>query len=243
MILTEPRSITGQRNMTHKVHPKIFRIKKIDDWDSRWLTKRKFSEYLRDDWIIRKFLENRLKEAGVQNIEIERSENKINIIINTSRPGIIIGRGGEGLDSLKKELEKSFRSENRLFFKRSDKIAIEKEKEKLIINFEIREIKNFWVSSSLVAQWIASRIEKRIRYRKVCKQALEKIALIKEVKGVKLKISGRLDGKEIARKEWFRKGKFPLQTIRADVDYAEKKAHCSYGIIGIKVWIYKGEKF
>ena len=229
--------------MTHKVHPKIFRIKKIDDWDSRWFTKKKFSKYLRDDWIIRKFLENKLKEAGVQNIEIERSENKINIIINTSRPGFVIGRGGEGLDGLKKELEKKFISENKFFLKRFDKFAIVEKKEKLIINFEIREIKNFWISSSLVAQWIVSRIEKRIPFRKVCRQALEKVSLSREVKGVKIKISGRLDGKEIARKEWFRKGEFPLQTIRADIDYANKKAHCSYGVIGIKVWIYKGERF
>ena len=229
--------------MTHKVHPKIFRIKKIDDWDSRWLTKKRFSEYLRDDWIIRGFLEDRLKEAGIQNIEIERSENKINIIINSSRPGLIIGRGGEGLNNLKKELEKNFKSKNKFFLKKFNELTTTKKEEKLIINFEIREIKNFWVSSSLVAQWIGSRIERRIPFRKVCRQALEKVALNREVKGVKIKISGRLDGKEIARKEWFRKGEFPLQTIRADVDYAQKRAHCSYGIIGIKIWTYKGEKF
>ncbi len=229
--------------MTHKVHPKIFRIKKIDDWDSRWLTKKKFPEYLKDDWTIREFLENKLKEAGIQNIEIERSENKINIIINTSRPGFIIGRGGEGLNNLKKELEKKIKSKSGFFLKQSDKIAETKKKEKLILNFEIREIKNFWISSSLVAQWIGSRIERRIPFRKICRQALEKVALNREVKGVKIKISGRLDGTEIARKEWFKKGEFPLQTIRADVDYAQKRAYCSYGIVGIKVWIYKGEKF
>jgi small subunit ribosomal protein S3 len=213
--------------MAHKVHPKIYRIKDITNWNSRGFYK-KFPAFLEEDFKIREFLKKRLKEAGLSNIEIERSLGKINIIINTARPGLIIGRAGSGVEELKKEIEKIIPFSN---------------KEKKEIKIEIREIKNPWSSASLVGQWIAGQIEKRIRFRRVLKQALEKIMTSKEVKGARIEVSGRLDGAEIARREWLKRGRLPRQTLRADIDYSENRAYCTYGVVGIKVWIYKGEKF
>lgn len=180
------------------------------------------------DFIIRKFLEKKLKDSGVQNIEIERSPGKVSIIINSARPGFIIGRGGKGAEDLKKELEK--------------KLPQPKEG-KREIKIEIREVKNPWISASLIGQWIAQQIEKRVAHRRVMKQALEKIMANKEVKGARLELSGRLGGNEIARREWLKKGRMPRQTIRAIIDYANVEAFCTYGTIGIKVWVYKGDKF
>lgn len=215
--------------MTHKVHPKVFRLKEAADWDSRFLNEKKFPEYLEEDFKIREYLKKRLKDCAVQNIEIERFSGKANIIINTARPGLIIGRGGKGAEDLKKALE-------RILGK-----SLPKSKEDLRI--EIREIRNPWTSASLASQWAAQQLEKRVRFRRVLKQSLEKITANKEVKGAKIEISGRLDGTEIARREWLKKGRLPLQTLRAIIDYHQAEAFCSYGVIGIKVWIYKGDKF
>lgn len=214
--------------MTHKVHPKIFRVKEITDWDSRWLSKKKLPEYLEEDFKIRKFLKKKLKDAALERIEIERFSGKINIIINSARPGLIIGRGGKGAEDIKKELEKI--------------LSLPKER-KQELKIEIREIKNPWASAALAGQWIAQQIEKRVRFRRVIKQALEKIMANKEVKGARIEISGRLDGNEIARREWLKKGRLPRQTLRAVIDYTQAEAYCTYGVVGIKVWIYKGEKF
>ena len=220
--------------MAHKVHPKIFRIKETQNWDSRWLTKKKFPQYLKEDFEIREFFKKKLKEAGLEKIEIERFPGKTNIIIETTRPGLIIGRGGKEIEELKKELErKIFKGE----------FPSTKIKEKRELRLEIKEIKTPWIKAHLSAQWIASQIEKRVRYRRVLKQALDKIMAQKEIKGARVEVSGRLDGTEIARREWLKKGQLPRQTIRADIDYGQAEAFCTYGVVGVKVWIYKGEKF
>ncbi len=216
--------------MSHKVHPKAYRIKGIEDWNSRGFYGKKMPQYLEEDFIIKEFLMKKLSEASVANIEIERSENKLNVIINTSRAGLIIGRGGEGVEKLKKILQTELI--------RRKKNLIPKE-----MKVEIREIKNPWLSSCLVAQWIAGQIKKRVAYRRVLKRALDKVVTNKEVKGARVEVAGRLNGVEIARTEWLGSGQLPRQTLRADIDYAQARAYCTYGVIGIKVWIYKGEKF
>jgi len=212
--------------MAHKVHPKIYRIEGTKDWYSKGFYGKKFTQYLEEDFKIREFLKKKLPLNVLENVEIERSGNKLNIIINTARPGLIIGRGGEGIEKLKKLLEKKLN------------MNIKKGELKL----EIREVKDVWMSASLVAQWIASRLEKRMPFRRVLKKALDQILSKKEVKGARVQVSGRLGGIEIARTEWLKEGQLPRHTIKADIDYAQTEAICTYGKIGVKVWIYKGEK-
>jgi len=216
--------------MAHKVHPKAFRLKELSDWDSRWMSQKKLPRYLEEDFKIREFLQKKLKDASLQNIEIERFAGKVNIIINAARPGLIIGRGGKGVEELRKELDKILAG---------SKSAKDKREMKL----EIREVKNVWASASLVGQWIAQQLERRIHHKRAMKQALEKVLTGKEVKGVKIEIAGRLGGSEIARREWLKRGQLPCQTLRAVIDYTQTEALTSYGVIGIKVWIYKGERF
>ncbi|MFH1575715.1 MAG: 30S ribosomal protein S3 [Candidatus Nealsonbacteria bacterium] len=211
--------------MSHKVHPKAFRVKNAADWMSRWLSKKNIPQLLEEDFKIRTFLTKKLKDCSIESIEIERFAGKTNVIINSARPGLIIGRGGKGAEDLKKEIEK---------------ILGGARKE---LRIEIREVRNVWASAPLAGQWIAQQIEKRMPHRRVMKQAMEKIIANKEVKGARIELSGRLGGNEIARREWLKKGRLPLQTLRAVIDYALTEALCTYGIIGIKVWIYKGEKF
>ncbi len=220
--------------MTHKVHPKAFRIKETNDWDSRGFYEKNFKKLLEEDFKIRKFFQKRIGKLGVEKIEIERFSGKINIIISSARPGLIIGRGGGGAEALKKELE-----EKVLKQPASAKAQAQKQEIKL----EIREIRDPWTSATLSAQWIAQQIEKRLPRRRVLKQALEKIMAAKGAEGSRIEIGGGLDGVEIARTEWLKKGRVPRQTIRANIDYALEEALCTYGKIGIKVWIYKGEKF
>lgn len=216
--------------MTHKVHPKIFRIKDLEDWNSRWFDKKKLSRFLEEDFKIREFLNKKLGKIGIEKIEIERFPGKLNVIISSARPGLIIGRGGGGIEELKRDLE--------MVLTRAK--AKEQKKE---IRIEIREIKNPWLSSSLAAQWIASQIEKRIPHRRVLKQALDKIMANKEIQGARVEVAGRLNGAEIARRAWLRKGRLPRQTLRADIDFARAEAYCPYGVVGVKVWMYKGEHF
>lgn len=216
--------------MAHKVNPKVFRIKRITDWVSRGFYKNNFSENLREDFEIRKFLNIKLSGAAVEKIEIERFAEKINIIITSARPGLIIGRGGEGIESLKKLLGK---------YLKSKKILLNKKE----IRIEIREIKNHWSSAKLLADSIAQQLEKRISFRRAVRQVIDKVIIGKEIQGMRVEVSGRLDGATMARKELFNKGRMPRQTIRAEIDFARVGARCSYGVIGIKVWLYKGEKF
>jgi len=213
--------------MGHRVHPKAYRIREIADWDSRGFYKEP-AKLLEEDFKIREFLKKKLSRVGIEKIEIERFSNRLNVIISSARPGLIIGRGGEGVELLKKELQ------NKVL-----KVTAGKEE----LRIEIREIRDPWTSAGLSAQWVAQQIEKRVAYRRVLKRALSKITSHKEIQGARIQLSGRLNGAEIARREWLGSGKLPRQTIRADIDYAQAEAHCNYGVIGVKVWIYKGEKF
>ena len=215
--------------MSHRVHPKIFRIKDITDWNSRGFYEKRFSNFLKEDLEIREFLTKKLPKGVIDKIEIERFPNKINVILFTARPGLVIGHRGEGIEILRSELE-------RKILKKNEKSPTKE------IKLEIIDVKDPWTSASLVSQWMAQQIETRVRYRRVLKQALNKIMTHKEIQGARVQVAGRLDGVEIARTEWLKVGKLPRQTLRADIDYAQARAYCQYGVVGIKVWIYKGEK-
>ena len=240
--------------MSHRVHPKAYRLSRVDDWSSKWQTRKNLAEYLEEDFLIRSFLEKELSDCGVESINIEKSQDKIDVIINSSRPGLIIGRGGKGVEELRDKVEKQIGkvskkiqvlSSKKLKSKRiTEKIDISGDAKKTKkIKIEIKEIRDPWSKSTLAAQWIAQQIEKRLPYRRALKQGLDKIMMSKGIKGARVQVAGRLDGKEIARKEWLGNGSLPRQTIRAEIDYGIARAHCAYGAVGVKVWIYKGEKF
>ncbi len=210
--------------MGHKINPFLNRLGIIRNWKSRWFNSAKYKEYLRSDIELRDFLEKKLSKAAVEDIVIERSANSITVNIYSARPGVIIGRGGTGAEELKAEITKKL-------------------KEKVEVKVNIIEVRNPHLSAKLVAQSIAEQIEKRSPFRRTIKQAIERTMQSKEAKGIKVAVSGRLDGAEMARTEWLSEGKIPLQTLRADVDFAKYNAYTTYGVIGIKVWIYKGEVF
>jgi len=223
--------------VTHRVHPYIFRIGQQNPWKSRWFSRKKFQAYLREDTLVRAWLLVKLRQAHVEGIEIERSPNTVQIIIKTSRPGILIGRGGEGAERLKEEIKRQFLKIGKRFDSRNT------QPEKREIRLTIEEIRSPEAHSAIAGQMIADDIEKRIPFRRAMKTALEKISSSKDVKGVKISLKGRLDGAEMARYEWAKKGRIPLQTIRANIDYAERTAFTTYGTVGVKVWIYKGDVF
>ncbi|MEK7124296.1 MAG: 30S ribosomal protein S3 [Patescibacteria group bacterium] len=227
--------------MTHKVHPKAFRIRGMEDFNTRGFYGKKMTQYLQEDFLIKDFLQEKLSEASIANIQIEHSANKLNIIIESARPGLIIGRGGEGAEGLKKAVEKIIKALNLPSAHSGG--GGKKYSEKREIKIDIKEIKNPWTNAMLVAKMAAQQIERRIPFRQVLKRNMERVMQNKEAKGVKMEVSGRLNGIEIARKEWLKQGRMPLQTLRADIDYAQTEAYCTYGVIGVKVWIYKGEKF
>ena len=219
--------------MAHKVHPKSYRLKNLADWESRWLDKKNFSKNLKEDFKIRTFLEEKIGKLWLEKIEIERFSGKINIIIFSARPGMLIGRGGGGIEELKKLLEKE------IFKSKENKSSSEKKE----IKIDVREVKDVWASASLIARNVAQQIEKRMPYRRVLKQTLSKSTASKQVKGIRIEVAGRLNGIAIARREWLQKGRMPRQTLRADIDFFQEQAYCTYGTIGVKVWIYKGDKF
>ena len=219
--------------MAHKVHPKSFRIKGSSDWYSRGYYEKEFPKLLAEDFSIREFLHKRLAGIGISEVEIDRFPGKINVVISCVRPGLIIGRQGQGIEELRKKLEK-------IVFKNISAIKAKRAGKELRV--EIREISNPWASASYIGQSVASQIEKRMPYLKVLKQSIEKAMGSKDVQGIRIQVSGRLNGVEIARTAWLAKGRLPRQTIRADIDYALAEAHCTYGVIGVKVWVYKGEK-
>ena len=212
--------------MSHKVHPKAFRIRETKDWVSRWIGKKDYASFLKEDFVIRSFLEKKLREASIDNVEIERFAKRIHIIISSGRPGLIIGRGGSGIEELKKALEKLLST-----------------KEKKEIKLEIREIKNPRESANLIAQSIAQQLEKRMPVRRVLKQSITKAQANKTIEGIRVTVSGRLGGAEIARRESLKAGRLPLQTLRANIEYGFAEAYTTYGTIGVKVWLYKGENF
>lgn len=217
--------------MTHVAHPYIQRIGVIRDWKSRWFAgdKKKFREYLRTDAAIRKLLEKRLKGMSVDTVEIDRNEKELRITIRTSRPGIVIGRSGEGAANLKKDIDMLLRTL--------------KLTEKPEIKIDIEEIRSPETSAQIVGQMISEGLEKRLPFRRVLKQTVEKVMANRDVQGVRVILSGRLGGADMARREELKKGRIPLQTLRADIDFARVRAVLPYGTIGIKVWIYRGEIF
>ena len=217
--------------MTHVAHPYIQRIGINRDWRSRWFTTSpsQFREYLRVDASIRRFLDKRLKGMSVDTVEIERDQKSVRIIIKTARPGLVIGRSGEGAVKLKKEIDMLFRKA---------KLTTKPD-----IKIDVEEIRSPESSASIVGQMIAEGLEKRLTFRRVMKMTIEKVMANRDVEGVKILLSGRLGGADMARREELKKGRIPLQTLRADIDFARITARLPYGAIGIKVWIYRGQVF
>ncbi len=206
--------------MGQKVHPHGFRVGIIKDWDARWIAKKSnFADYIVEDDKIRKFLKKKLYVAGISKIEIERAANKISVSIYTGKPGIVIGKGGTGVDVLKQDLLK-LTGKN------------------IVVN--IIEVKRPDLDAQLVAENVAAQLEKRISFRRAMKQSIGR-CMKNGAKGVKIKCSGRLGGAEIARNEQYHEGSIPLQTLRADIDYGFAEAKTTYGRIGVKTWLYKGE--
>ncbi len=205
--------------MGQKVNPHGLRVGIIKDWDSRWYEEKKFSEYLVEDYNLRKYLKKKLYAAGISKIEIERITTKTNITIYTAKPGLVIGKGGAEIEKLKKELAKFSKSE---------------------INLNIKEIKRPDREAQLVAENVALNLENRMAFRRAMKQAMSRTMKAGAL-GIKASVGGRLAGADIARTEFYSEGTIPLQTLRADIDYGFAEANTTYGKLGVKVWIYKGE--
>ena len=205
--------------MGQKVHPIGMRVGIIRDWDAKWYAEKEYAEFLHEDLRIRKFIATKLADAALSTIEIERAANRVNISIHTAKPGMVIGRGGAGIEDIKKAMTRF-----------TDKQ----------VDVNIAEIKQADMDAILVAENIAGQLERRIGFRRAMKQAVGRTMRL-GAKGIKIMVSGRLGGAEIARSESYREGSIPLHTLRADIDYGTAEAHTTYGCIGIKVWIYKGE--
>ena len=205
--------------MGQKVHPKGLRIGIIKDWDARWYAGKNFADLLLEDVKVRRFIKKKLFAAGISRVEIERAANRIKLFIHTAKPGIVIGRGGVEVENLRKTLEKMTGKQ---------------------VNVNISEIKKPELDAQLVAENVAAQLVKRVSYRRAMKQAVLRTMRMGAI-GVKVACSGRLAGAEMARDEWYNEGKVPLHTLRADIDYGFAEADTTYGKIGVKVWIYKGE--
>jgi small subunit ribosomal protein S3 len=210
--------------MGQKVHPYGLRVGIIKDWKSRWFAKKDaFPTMLIEDLKLKRYIKGRLLGAAVANIELERTGDRMRIIIYTARPGVVIGRRGSEIEALKDELQHIVGDTRQLFI-------------------DIKEIRQAAMEAQLIAENVALQLEKRIPFRRALKRALQ-MARDAGCEGIKIKIAGRLGGAEIARKEKVKFGKIPLQTLRADIDYGFTEAHTTYGLIGVKVWVYKGEKY
>lgn len=208
--------------MGSKINPIGLRIGITRTWDSMWFAgKRSYAKLLYQDIMLRKFILEKLKEAGVSRVEIQRNANQVTVNIHTARPGLAIGSQGAAIENLRRDLETRFHDK---------------------FNINVKEIKKPYQDAVVLAELIGKQIEKRIPYRRACKMAIER-ALESGAKGMKVKVAGRLNGVEIARREFFASGKIPLQTFRSDIDYAYYRAMTTYGTIGVKVWLYKGEIF
>ncbi len=215
--------------MSHKVHPIGYRLGINVNWNSRWFDAKEYPQKLSQDIAIREFLTKKLRGAGVERIEIERTKNQISVIIHSSRPGIIIGRAGVGAEGLNKDIVRVIRKAG----------GGEQEAQ---IKIEVREIRNPEAFASLVGLSVAEQIERRMPFRRVIKRSMERIMMNKEVKGARIMLAGRLGGAEMARREWVKEGNMPRNTLRSDIDFSVQEAYTTYGVIGIKVWIYKGQK-
>ena len=213
--------------MGQKTNPKVFRIGHTTTWNSLWFARKgKFIKQFHQDLQIRKFLQKKLRDAHVANIVIERSPKSLEVILHTAKPGLVIGRGGSGVEELKRELQEK----------------IIKDKKKVNVKLTIKEISRPMLSAGVVAQSIVSDLERRVPYRRAMKRAVDQV-MKNGALGVKVIVSGRLNGAEIARSEKIVEGNIPLHTLRADIDYYRTAAHTIYGSVGVKVWIYKGEVF
>ena len=205
--------------MGQKVHPYGFRLGVTKTWRSRWFAKADYAKLLQEDMDLKESLRDRLKAAGVSSVEVDRPGNKLRVTIRTSRPGIIIGRKGAEIDKLKQEVQKRTKRE---------------------VHIDIQEVHRPELDATLVAESIALQLEKRVAFRRAMRKAVDS-ALRFGCKGIKVRVSGRLNGNEIARSEWYLQGRLPLHTLRADIDYGFAEARTTYGVIGVKCWVYKGE--
>lgn len=213
--------------MGKKVNPVGLRIGITNTWKSRWFGgKKEYNSNLRQDIEIRTALSKKWKAAAIAEVEIERSAAMIRVIVKTARPGILIGRGGSGVEDIQNYIKNNF-------FKNK----------KTSLKIEIQEVKNFEENASLIAQNIAEQLEKRVAFRRAMKSMLDQVTKNSSIKGVKIEMSGRLGGAEMARREWSAKGTLPLHTLRANIDFARATAYTTYGTLGVKVWLYKGEVF
>lgn len=216
--------------MSKIVHPYAHRLVILRDWKSRWFsTGKTYRDFLRSDVLLRGFLDKRLRGSYISNVEIERSQKTTRVIIRTSRPGMVIGRSGEGAQKLRADI---------LNFMRKAKIATPEE-----LKIDIVEVPHPDADAAIVSQMVIEGLEKRLPYRRVLKTTIEKVMADRQVKGARIVIGGRLGGAEISRSEELKRGSIPLQTFRADIDYARARANLPYGVIGIKVWIYRGQIF
>src|SRR5947207_8800096 len=206
--------------MGQKVHPFGFRLGYNKTWKSRWFAKKDYADMLHEDLKLKKRLKKELQSAGVASIEVERPGNKLKITIHTARPGIIIGRKGSEIDRLRQEVQKRTGRE--------------------VLPINIQEVHRPELNAQLVAESVALQLEKRVAFRRAMRKAVDS-ALRFGCKGIKVRVAGRLNGAEIARKEWYLQGRLPLQTLRADIDFGFAQAYTTYGVIGIKCWIYQGE--
>lgn len=219
--------------MAQKIKPNTFRLGITLPWQSRWFFKRSLRFFLEEDHLVRALIKEKILEAGIASIEIERTADAIRVNIRAGRPGLIIGRGGKGIDDLRGLLDRRIRE-----LRRENKMT-----RPFTLHLNVEELKRTEIAAPVVAQQIAFDLEKRLPYRRVMRRHLELMMQNHDVKGAKIKLGGRLNGAEISRSDWLAKGKMSLQTIRANVDYGEATAFNSYGTIGVKVWIYKGEMF
>ena len=210
--------------MGHKINPTSFRMNITEGWKSRWFSKGRFAQLLKEDVQIREYLEKHLKKSGLVRVDIERTnDGTITVIIKTTKPGLIIGKGGAGIEELKKKVK--------------GKLSIKKE-----LKVNIEEVRDINMQAQVVANTISEQLEKRVAFRRLMKQSLEQI-MNAGAKGAKVAIGGRLNGADIARTEHLSSGKIPLHTMRADIDFARSTAFTTYGTVGVKVWIYKGDVF
>lgn len=208
--------------MGQKVDPRGLRLGVNKTWNSRWYNSKAYKETLRQDILIRDYVHKTYKGAAISRVEMERSVAKIRIVIYTNRPGVLIGRGGKGLEEMRKNIERKF-----LF------------KEKSQVQIDVVEVKSIEEDAQLLADDAATQIEKRVAFRRIMKMMLDKVMQNRNVKGVKIQLSGRLGGAEMSRREWLSRGNLPLHTIRANIDFAKSTAFTTYGSIGVKVWLNK----
>ncbi|MCU0537613.1 MAG: 30S ribosomal protein S3 [Hydrococcus sp. Prado102] len=207
--------------MGQKIHPTGFRLGITKEHKSRWYADKRYPELLQEDLQVRQYVEKNLSNAGIADINIERKADQIDLAIHTARPGVVVGRGGTGIESLRVGLQEALGGTRQ-------------------IRINVIEVARVDADATLIAEYIAQQLERRVSFRRVVRQAIQR-AQRAEVKGIKIQVSGRLNGAEIARTEWVREGRVPLHTLRADIDYSYRTAQTIYGILGIKVWIFKGE--